>query len=447
MALHPRDTQTQVKHMILTKYLDTWGGIILNPNMRRLGKQRLNSGQRFDPHFVYVDCFSSAGRYAGDRHRSSDIVAGSPIIGIQALDKLMSSAQADGIPIRVNSILIEKDRKTYQGLQETLSAYNYAGCARETDDFASLKPGEIAILNADATKVVDKLVPYTTLGYTWAFYLLDPYGAGIPYDFVRPIVRQEHHDVMINFIYEDLNRKAGMARSDKVGAQQRQQVDNWTAVFGGDTWKEVEQLVRQNPWDARWDIPSGEAKETSDRSARTLNDSEVSKRVERALVEHYKGVLKSMDPGLAVKLVNLQFPDKERTIFYLFLTTHDPTGALSLNKTLYDAKLLEYEIRNVRRLSKEIEETGQLALFPVQDHLAEPKSSPRPTVEEIAGDILSRFSGKTVTQREVFREMADTEYFQAEIGRVLKHLKQQGKVRFEGSLSHDRPPIVFAQVK
>jgi hypothetical protein len=29
MELKPRDTQTQVKHTILSKYLGTWGGIIL----------------------------------------------------------------------------------------------------------------------------------------------------------------------------------------------------------------------------------------------------------------------------------------------------------------------------------------------------------------------------------------------------------------------------------
>jgi three-Cys-motif partner protein len=443
MNLLPRDTQTQIKHMILAEYLDTWGGIILNPKMRYLGKQRLNSGRKFEPHFVYVDCFSSVGRYSGDKHRSRDVVRGSPIIGIQALDKLMHSAQEDGVPIKINAILIEKDKKIYEGLQETLSAYNYAGRVRETNDFAGLKPGEVAILNADATKVVDKLVAYTTTGFTWAFYLLDPYGAGIPYDFVRPIVCQEHHDVMINFIYEDLNRKAGMARSEKVGAQQRQQVDNWTAVFGDATWKDIEQMVRRNPWDARWNIISDEPQEQDDRFGHAITEGEVAKRVESALVEHYKSVLKGMDPRLTVKLVDLQFPDKERTIFYLFLTTHDPTGALSLNKTLYDAKLWEYQIRNVRRLSKEIEETGQLTLFPVQEHMAEPKSPPRPTTDEIAAAVFDCFRGKTVTQREVFRELADTEYFQAEISKALRHLKQQGKAQFQGNLSHDKPPIKF----
>ncbi len=426
MTLNPRDTQTQVKHMILTKYLDTWGGIILNPNMRRRGIQRLNSGQKFDPHFVYVDCFSSVGRYAGDKHRSSDIVPGSPIIGVQALDKLVSSAQADGIPIRVNSILIEKDRKTYLSLQETLSAYNYANRVKETDDFASLKPGEIAIHNGDATKMVDKLVAYTTLGYTWAFYLLDPYGAGIPYEFVRPIVGQERHDVMINFIYEDLNRKAGMARSEKVGAQQRQQVDSWTAVFGGENWKDIEQMARQPHWDPRQGLHSG-----------PIADDEVPKRVERALVDHYKSVLKSMDSRLTVKLVDLQFPDKARTIFYLFLTTHDPTGALSLNKILYNAKLWDQEIRSVRRFSREIE-TGQMAFFSAQEHLAEPTSPPRPKIETVSAEIYSRFSHKSTTRREVYRELADEEYFREELDKALNLLRRQGKAQFEDTLTNDK---------
>ncbi len=428
MKLYSRDTQTQVKHMILTQYLDTWCGIIFNPKMRYLAKQRLSSGQRFDPHFVYVDCFSSIGRYAGDKHRSSDMVEGSPIIGIRALDRLVESTRKDEIPIRVNSILIEKDRKIYQGLLETLSIYEYANRVRETNDFACLRPGEIAVLNADATKLVEKLVGYTTSGFTWAFYLLDPYGAGIPYDFVCPIVRQEHHDVMINFIYEDLSRKAGMARSDKVGAQQRQQVENWTAVFGNEEWKNTEQEVRQ-----------------AMHQATDSSDNEESKRVERALVDRYNHVLRRMDPTLAVKLVDLQFPEKERTMFYLFLTTHDPTGALSLNKTLYNAKLWEQEIRSVRRLSKEMEETGQMAFFSAQEHLAEPTAPPRPTNDVIASDILKRFSGKIATRREVYRELVNEEYFPEEIDKALGLLKKRNKAHFEGSLSHDKPPIQFSK--
>ena len=81
--LRYRNTQTNVKHEILAKYLDTWGGIIVN-GLRNAKRQRLWQ-------FVYIDCFSYKGKYLGDmedalRHKATvEPVYGSPIIGIQAL--------------------------------------------------------------------------------------------------------------------------------------------------------------------------------------------------------------------------------------------------------------------------------------------------------------------------------------------------------------------------
>ncbi|NOY98878.1 MAG: hypothetical protein GXP40_06715, partial [Chloroflexi bacterium] len=49
-----RDTQTRVKHEILAKYLDTWGGIIVNGLTKRRQLQQW--------HFVYVDCFAFSGK-------------------------------------------------------------------------------------------------------------------------------------------------------------------------------------------------------------------------------------------------------------------------------------------------------------------------------------------------------------------------------------------------
>ena len=144
-----------------------------------------------------------------------------------------------------------------------------------------------------------------------------------------------------------------------------------------------------------------------------------------------------MDSRLTVKLVDLQFPDRARTIFYLFLTTHDPTGALSLNKILYNAKLWEQEIRSVRRFSREIE-TGQMAFFSAQEHLAEPTAPPRPLAETVAAEILSRFSNKSATRRAVYRELAAEEYFREELDKALNLLRRQGKAQFEGTLTNDK---------
>ncbi len=163
------------------------------------------------------------------------------------------------------------------------------------------------------------------------------------------------------------------------------------------------------------------------------------------MASHYKSTLKGMDRALAVKLVDLQFAEKERTMFYLFLTTHDPTGALSLNKILYEAKLMENQIRSIRRLSKQIEEAQQLALIPIEQQIGAPIGPTRPATEEIAQDILLRFINRTVTRREIYRELVDTDYFPEEVNNALKYLKKTGHASFDGSLYHDKPPIRFSK--
>lgn len=101
--IEPRPTQTKVKHSILEKYLKAWGGIILMG--LRLKKP--------DVHFVYVDCNASNGRFTGELEeieagRQPGIVYGSPIIGIQALDSLLQTANQYGIRLKITAIVVEK---------------------------------------------------------------------------------------------------------------------------------------------------------------------------------------------------------------------------------------------------------------------------------------------------------------------------------------------------
>jgi three-Cys-motif partner protein len=157
-SLKPRDTQTRVKHEILSRYLDTWGGIIVNGLRSRIHRPW---------HFVYVDCFSYLGRYAGEREailQNQDIqqVDGSPLIGIKALDKLHEFAKKAGIVISVNSILIEENEDIFVGLKDTLSQAGLNNRVIETQDFFALKNNQISIVNANAISIVDKLLSYTS---------------------------------------------------------------------------------------------------------------------------------------------------------------------------------------------------------------------------------------------------------------------------------------------
>jgi len=432
--LKPRNTQTKVKHEILSRYLETWGSIIVSGliNAKRLRQW----------HFVYVDCFSYSGKYSGEKeddfqNKVPKTVYGSPIVGINALDKLAVHAQKMGVRIRVNTILVEKDKKTYEGLKDTLQEVGFADRVKETRDFHGLGDGQIALTNADSTLITDDLLSYTTQPDTWVFYLIDPYGpSGIPHNFVQKIISQERHDVMINFIYEDLPRKGGLALKENLKPELKQQVDNWTNAFGSDDWIKIAQNTVLAEKDNEF------IQETLEEYGKDIafTKEELADIKEQKFVEAYYNVLSKMDSSLAIKLVNLKFSDKNRTMFYLFLTTHDATGALALNEILYDAKFLEFELRYRLQMAKRTAPPqGQIPLFPVQDEelrAPEPEKPTRPTNEEVGNFIMERFSGRQSTKKDVFKELANSFYFRNEVDKALRYLRRQNLAQFVGEPKH-----------
>jgi len=258
--------------------------------------------------------------------------------------------------------------------------------------------------------------------------------SGIPYGFVKKVVSQERHDVMINFIYEDLLRKTGMCLRDDLQPRHKQLVDYWSEAFGGDWWKEIARETLLAEGESRFLKEAlGEYGEVI-----VVSDERLTEIKEQKFVSAYRDVLHSMDPSLVTKLVNLRFGDKERTMFYLYLTTHNPTGALELNRILYDAKYLEYELRYRLNIAKKTAPPpGQLTLIPVEIQVPEYQRLPRPDINEIEQYILKRFTEQTATRREVYRELVNTDYFPSEVNKAIRSLRKKEHASFDGDLKHD----------
>jgi three-Cys-motif partner protein len=408
------------------------------------------SGRQLKHHFVYVDCFAYVGRYSGNTkdfflERETGPVAGSPIIGIRALDELTGMARKYDIDLRVNAILVERDSKVFSGLLQTLSYEGLTERVKETTDFSNLNPGEIAVVKGDSTQLADKLLVFTRQKYTKAFYLIDPYGpTGVPHDFVQSVIQSEGHDVMINFPYSDLHKKTGAIGTPS----HRLHVEHWTKAFGNEEWIEIVHRIEETRGrrDALLDILGMTASEVEDDplfrelgQSDSFTDKQLTELTEQRLVELYRTVLLEVDPTLAVKAIRLRFPDKERPMFYLFLTTHDPTGALRLNEILFDAKLWEHELRYIRRSAKKQRPPeGQLSFWkPIEPDVPKMESPERPTVKECAEDIIQRFSGRAATRRDVYRELADEVYFPTEIDKAIRLLKRKKRADYTASLSHN----------
>lgn len=161
---------TEVKHKILKKYLDCWFPILGSCNRR----------------ILYIDGFSGPGEYKGGQE-------GSPLVAIKAV--INHSAK---LKCEIIMHFIEADKNRYQYLESKIK------------DFTLPKNLKIACINNTfAGTLTDVLNDIEQQGKKLApsFVLIDPFGfTGIPLDIIRRIMKNNSCEVMITFMYEEMNR-------------------------------------------------------------------------------------------------------------------------------------------------------------------------------------------------------------------------------------------------
>jgi len=413
-----REPQTIVKHDILAEYLDTWIGIVtlgLRGAYHRF--IRSNVPEKFRVQFTYVDCFGFEGRYQDDKDPRG-WAEGSPLIGIKALDKALGFAkQKAGFIPEVYAILFERDPETYTALLKSLHEAGYGKRIRQVLEPSLLRSGDIAAINGNYQDCIDEVLQFTDQRSMWSFYLLDPYGpTGLELEYVSPIISQQRHDVMINFPYQDLHKKVGSEiRDTQVHIAHREHYD---AMYGSQVWREV---------------------------AKTKAGDEL----ERALVQLYADTLQARDEELAVKTIPLRFKDRDRTMFYLFLTTHDSTGGLAMNRVLYRSLQSEHNLRiqwKTEHEEEQIRKSGglpQLPLFDLEEEKAKGAVPPRPSIEEVADTIYERCHSETLRYREVLRRIVNTRYFPEEAAKAISGLRRRGLAEYKAKTLNNQTEITF----
>lgn len=421
-----RRIQTQVKHKIQTDYLTAWQSIIVGGlSSRAIGAAR--AGRAFHSRLIYVDGFSFRGRYSHNEGRSissqsaegREPIWGSPIIGVRALDQAAKhAADRYGFSIGTASILVEQRSGHFERLLESLQL---AGIHREriviNPKVIQPRDGDVLVINADFLECYcDIILPCLQQKYTKSFVLLDPYGMkGIPYDMVKRFVSLPNADIMINWPFLDIQRKQGrFERADERSVAGDEAIlANIDEMFGTEQWK---RFCSGRPTDS---LPEN-----------VRGDLEVD------LANLYQSQLQEADSTVTVKRVPLRFSDRDRTIYYLFLTTHDPSGALELNEVLDRAKLLELGARwhlDQDRYVHMMEAKGQTPLFDFAAiELAVPNLPERNVdISRLGQDVHRLWAGMSPTRKEVYRSQANTAVYKSEIDRALTWLKKQGMVDFD----------------
>jgi len=185
------DPHTAAKHAILRRYLQAWLPILSRRNERVL----------------YLDGFAGPGIYSEDE-------PGSPIIALRTAIGFTPRITADLL-----FLFIEADRPRYASLQGEV-----AKLTLPSNIHVQLVHGRCNETMSTVLDEVDQqgqhLIP------TFAF--LDPFGfSHTPFSLIKRIARHPHCEVLITFMYEEINRFLS----------QQDQPDNLDSLFGTPDWR------------------------------------------------------------------------------------------------------------------------------------------------------------------------------------------------------------------
>lgn len=189
------EPHTRAKHEILRRYLEAWTPILSLGGSKQL---------------IYVDGFAGPGRYDGGEE-------GSPLIALRA-----ALAHRERIAATVSFLFIERDVDRARMLDAVV-----AEVERPSNFRVKVAAGK------QFEEAFGELLQFYVgrgqqLPPTFAF--IDPFGwTGIPFSLVKTILSFPRCEVLVNFMYEEINRFLGHA----------DQHDNLDRLFGCEDWRRL----------------------------------------------------------------------------------------------------------------------------------------------------------------------------------------------------------------
>jgi three-Cys-motif partner protein len=188
------EPHTAAKHEILRRYVQAWAPILSQGNF---------------PHLVFVDGFAGPGRYSNGEE-------GSPIVAIKAVID-----QPRPIKAKVDFHFIELDVKRSRHL-----ATEIGSLALPANVSAKIHGGRA--FQDTFPEVWDSYVSRSGRSRPPTFVFIDPFGFKIPFSYVAKVLRAQSCEVLITFMFEEINRFLS----------QGQQPDNFDDLFGCRDWRE-----------------------------------------------------------------------------------------------------------------------------------------------------------------------------------------------------------------
>ncbi|HEX5326507.1 MAG TPA: three-Cys-motif partner protein TcmP [Acetobacteraceae bacterium] len=187
---------TEAKHFILATYLRAWFPILSLGGFERV---------------IYIDGFAGPGRYSGGQD-------GSPIIALKSL-----AAQTLRLRSTFEFHFVERNRRAAVALSANIDDLRAEGAIGPTAE-VHIHP------RRTFDDAYDRILGPRLRAYPRApaFAFVDPFGwTGIPMRILSDLLRRPNSEVLVNFMFEEINRF--LAHPD--------QPRNFDALFGSADWR------------------------------------------------------------------------------------------------------------------------------------------------------------------------------------------------------------------
>ena len=302
------EPHTRAKHEILRRYLQAWTPILTQGGF---------------PEILYVDGFAGPGRYSQGEE-------GSPVIALRAALQHRSRIAAT-----VHFLFIERDG-------------DRAGLLREIVDETPV-PANFRVEVRGGETFEDACAPllasYKARGGRPPpiFAFIDPFGwAGVPFSIVRKIMSYRSCEVLVNFMYEEINRFIGHP----------DQKPNFDSFFGTRNWRDGAEL--RNPRERR----------------RFFHDLYLRQLREAAGADHVR----------SFEMRN----DRDRVDYYLFYATNSIRGLAKMKEAMW-----------------KVDESGEFTFSDATDPNQAVLFEPQPRYDLLQSQILARFGGHEATVEDI----------------------------------------------
>jgi three-Cys-motif partner protein len=331
------EAHTVAKHEILRRYLQAWAPILSQGNF---------------PHIAFVDGFAGPGRYSNGEE-------GSPIIAVKAVIE-----QARPIKARVDFHFIELDERRSSHLSGEIAALklprNISTTVHGGRSFQDAFP---VIWDSYSSASERRPRPPT-------FVFVDPFGFKIPFSYVAKIMRAQSCEVLVTFMFEEINRFLG----------QEQQPNNFDDLFGCSDWREGIKIK----------IPRERVKFLHDLYQRQLSQAAGAKFVRSFAMRN----------------------ERDTTDYFLFFATDNERG-----------------LRKMKEAMWRVDESGTYTFSDATDPNQSVLFASEPDRQFLTNLIVDKFSGLQTTPNAIEHFVVhDTAFRETHYKKVLQALEEAGLI-------------------